>query len=404
MSRLHRHLITALAAGLQDIFVRGGQADKVIEHLLRSHPRWGARDRAFVAATLYDMVRWWRLLWHGLGEPMRPPEAGDGWRLLAVLRLWRGEELPAWPEWAELDGEAVRQRLADPQLPRAVAGSVPDWLDALAAEELGDEAWGRELAALNRPAPVWLRANRLKTDRDTLAAALQGHGIATRPSALAPDALCVEQRTNLFRLPEFRAGMFEVQDEASQLVAAALAPRPGERVIDACAGAGGKTLHLAALMQGKGQILALDVEEYKLRELRRRARRAGAGTIETRPISSTKIIKRLHNSADALLLDAPCSGTGVLRRNPDAKWKLQPDFLARLRTTQADILERYCRMLKPGGRLVYATCSLLPSENEAQIRRFLASHPQFSLRRQRSLTPAIDSTDGFYLAFLQRTD
>ena len=212
------------------------------------------------------------------------------------------------------------------------------------------------------------------------------------------------RKANIFQTSIFRKGWFEMQDYSSQLVAPLLAPLPGMRVVDACAGGGGKTLHLASLMENKGSIIALDTQAWKLDELRLRARRAGAANIETRPIESRKTIKRLYGSADRLLLDVPCSGIGILRRNPDAKWKLQPEQIEKLRATQQEILQAYAPITKPGGRMVYATCSILPSENQGQIEKFLQSDAgkHFKLLEERRILPQDDGFDGFYIALLSR--
>jgi 16S rRNA (cytosine967-C5)-methyltransferase len=189
------------------------------------------------------------------------------------------------------------------------------------------------------------------------------------------------------------------------MVAPFLGAEPGMRVIDACAGAGGKTLHLSAMMENKGQLLALDIYPGKLKELRKRAKRAGAHNIETRLITSSKVIKRLSDTADRVLIDAPCTGLGVLRRNPDAKWKLQSDFVEKVRDTQLDLLTRYSQMLRRGGKLVYATCSILPSENQQQVDAFLKSKAgrEFQLLKVSSLLPSREGFDGFYMALLERT-
>jgi 16S rRNA (cytosine967-C5)-methyltransferase len=218
-----------------------------------------------------------------------------------------------------------------------------------------------------------------------------------------PDALILEERQNIFTRQQFKDGLFEVQDAGSQLIAPFLQVKPGMRVIDACAGGGGKTLHLAALMQNKGRIIAMDIESWKLDELKKRARRAGASNnIETRLIDSSKVIKRLENSADRLLIDVPCSGLGVLRRNPDAKWKLSPEFIQEVKATQQSILNDYCDMLKTGGVMVYSTCSILPEENEDQVQMFLEHHKgQFELEAQRMILPS-EGFDGFFMARLKK--
>jgi 16S rRNA (cytosine967-C5)-methyltransferase len=227
--------------------------------------------------------------------------------------------------------------------------------------------------------------------------------LETTETSLSPDALVLKKRINVFQHPLFKEGYYEIQDAGSQCIAPFLQVEPGMRVIDACAGAGGKTMHLACLMENKGRLIALDVIEWKLGELRIRARRNGIGIIQTKVIDSTKVIKRLHGTADRLLLDSPCSGLGVLRRNPDAKWNLTPEFIENVKLTQAKILNDYTAMLRPGGKAVYATCSILPSENEQQVKSFLTRNTEFKWLDERKITPATDGFDGFYMALLEKT-
>jgi 16S rRNA (cytosine967-C5)-methyltransferase len=232
---------------------------------------------------------------------------------------------------------------------------------------------------------------------------LRQEGVETRTVG-DDDALVLIRRQIVFQTKAFKNGLFEMQDFSSQMVASLLAPQPGMRVVDACAGGGGKTLHLAALMQNRGNLIALDTFAWKLDELRTRARRAGATNIETRPIESRKTIKRLYGSADRLLLDVPCSGLGILRRNPDAKWKLMPESIDNLRVVQQDILQSYSPILKSGGRMVYATCSILPSENQEQVATFLASEAgqNFKLLEEKRILPQENGFDGFYIALLEK--
>ncbi len=286
------------------------------------------------------------------------------------------------------------------QLPPAVQDGCPDWLEQLGQAELGT-AWPAERAALATAAPRFIRVNPLKASREALQQALAQAGIQSRPVAGVAGALEITSDSALFQTNAFKQGWFEQQDAGSQLVAAALPVRPGSRVIDACAGAGGKTLALSGAMQGKGRLLAMDVEQWKLDNLQQRANRAGAGNIETRLISSSKTIKRLAGKADYLLLDVPCTGSGVLRRNPDAKWRA-PMRLAELQQLQQDILQRYSKMLTAGGELLYATCSIFPSENRRQIDAFLQSRPDFVLLSDRQISPAATGFDGFYFAHLRR--
>ena len=217
-----------------------------------------------------------------------------------------------------------------------------------------------------------------------------------------PDALVLVERKNVFLTQAFKKGLFEVQDASSQLVAPFLDVRPGQKVVDTCAGAGGKTLHLASLMENKGQIIAMDIHAHKLAELKKRAKRDGAHNIETRPIEGTKAIKKLKGKADRVLIDAPCSGLGVLKRNPDSKWKLNPEFIERIKKTQAEILDQYSSMVKSGGKLVYATCSILPSENELQVKAFLKNHSEFTLIKDKKVSPAASGFDGFYMALMEK--
>jgi len=250
-----------------------------------------------------------------------------------------------------------------------------------------------------------LRANRLKSTPQKVKQLLfKEAGIKTE--LIANDALVVTERKNLFKTQVYQDGLFEVQDYSSQQAAPALEVKPGMTVIDACAGAGGKSLHLAALMENKGTIIAMDTADWKLKELRKRARRNGVQNIETRPITGTKVIKRLHGRADRLLLDVPCSGIGVIRRNPDSKWKLSPEFIDRLKTTQLDILARYPKMVKPGGKMVYATCSVLPSENEHQLEQFLTTETgkDWRLISTKTFLPQRDGYDGFFVSSLERKE
>jgi len=249
-------------------------------------------------------------------------------------------------------------------------------------------------------APVFLRVNTLKTTLEECATALHAH--VAEP--LTDNVIQVHSPYGLFRTPEFHNGWFEQQDINSQRVSVALDVQPGMRVIDACAGAGGKTLHLAALMKNKGRIIALDVSEDKIRQLQRRAARTGADIIEPRLITSTKTIKRLAGSAHRVLIDAPCSGTGVLRRNPDIPWHLSSTMLGELLTTQADILRRNALSVKPGGLVVYATCSLLEQEGIGQVRSFIERNPTFSLVSSKEYETGENGGDGFYVAVLTRSD
>ncbi|MBL7849946.1 MAG: RsmB/NOP family class I SAM-dependent RNA methyltransferase [Cyclobacteriaceae bacterium] len=396
--KLYRNLSEAVVQNLHDIFEGNRYADKVIEKVLKQNPKWGARDRRFIAETTYDIVRWYRLFRELSGAQER-----DYWSLLATWCIWNTIELPPWKEFEGIQPREVEENYERVKSVRKIRESIPDWLDTLGEAEL-PAWWDKELHALNEQAKVVLRVNTLKISREGLQKLLlEEEGIETERLPEFPDALLLEERQNIFTRQAFKDGLFEVQDAASQRIAAYLDVKPGMRVIDACAGAGGKTLHLAALMQNKGRIIAMDTEGWKLDELKKRARRAGASDlIEARLIDSSKVIKRLEASADRLLLDVPCSGLGVLRRNPDAKWKLSLEFIEKVQVLQQEIFQQYSVMVKPGGMMVYATCSILPSENEKQVEKFLATHgDKFEMLSQDRCWPS-EGYDGFFMAKIRR--
>lgn len=398
--RLHRNLVFTVIDSLDSIFNEGVYADKAVEAALKKDPRWGARDRKFVAETIYEVVRWKRL-YNEVAETKDHYSRENLWKIFTVWAVLRGIELPDWKYFANAPVRRIKGRFDEVQSIRKIKESIPDWLDELGVAELG-ERWDKEIKALNIQAPVVLRANTLRGTRTNLEKSLNENEIETTIDINHKDALILKERKNVFRTDAFQSGLFEVQDASSQLVAEFLDVKPGMRVIDTCAGAGGKTLHLAALMENKGSIIAMDIYAGKLKELKRRAKRAGAHNITAKPIEGSKTIKKLHNSADRVLIDAPCSGLGVLKRNPDAKWKLQPKFIENIKRTQQEILQGYSKLVKKGGKLVYATCSVLPSENEKQVEIFLASNDEFKLIRDKTVSPADSGYDGFYMALLER--
>ena len=401
--RLHKNLCFATVDGLLLIFNEGHYADKVVQQLLKRDKRWGSRDRGFVAETTYDIVRWKRL-YAEIAEVKEPFNRDEIWRMFAVWATLKGITLPDWKYFENTPTRKIKGRFDELSKTRKIKESFPDWMDALAEKELGEKIWSKEATALNQQADVVLRVNTLKTTKEKLKEELFDLDIETEEVPKHVNALKLVERANVFTTDMFQKGHFEVQDGSSQLVAEYLDVKPGMRVVDTCAGAGGKTLHLASIMENKGQIIALDIYANKLKELKRRAKRAGAHNIEPRHIDSTKVIKKLYDQADRVLIDAPCSGLGVLRRNPDAKWKMQPEFIEKIKETQAEILNSYSRMVKSGGKLVYATCSILPSENQEQVAKFLASDngKEFSLVKDKKILSHQSGFDGFYMALLER--
>jgi 16S rRNA (cytosine967-C5)-methyltransferase len=306
-----------------------------------------------------------------MGEGVKPSNV---YKLILAYLLWSNTKFKKFEEFEGIKTADILNKLKKGTVPtKAFEYSIPDWLVETLEKELGSQ-WEREMDALNVQAPTILRANSLRTSTKGLIQELKEENVHCFAVQGFSHAVQLEEKKNVFLTSIFKEGFFEVQDAGSQMIGEYVDAQPGMRVIDACAGAGGKTLHLAAMMENKGQIIALDIHAWKLTELKRRAKRAGAHNIETRAITDNKVIKRLHEKADRLLIDAPCSGLGVLRRNPDSKWKIDQDFIDRIKKEQEQILQDYSKMVKKGGKLVYATCSILPSENENQIKLFLNIH------------------------------
>ncbi|MEB3800155.1 methyltransferase domain-containing protein [Flavobacterium columnare] len=401
--RLHRNLVYTTIDSLNAIFNEGEYADKVVARALKKDKRWGSADRKFVAETIYEIVRWKRL-YAEIADVKEPFNRENLWRMFAAWAVLRGYPIPDWTQLQGTPERKIKGRFDELSKKRVIKESIPDWMDALCVKELGENVWSKEIKAQNEQAKVILRVNTLKTTKEKLRAILMDLNIETEFLKDQPDALVLKERANVFLTEAFREGMFEVQDASSQLVAPLLDVQPGMRVVDTCAGAGGKTLHLASIMQNKGQLIALDLYESKLNQLKLRARRNGVHNIETRVIENSKTIKKLHGTADRVLIDAPCSGLGVLKRNPDSKWKLQPEFIDNIRKVQAEVLENYSKIVKPGGKLVYATCSILPSENQEQIQKFLTteSGQNFTLINDYKILAHQTGFDGFYMALLEK--
>ena len=399
--RLHKNLVLAVIKILDGVFNQDFYADKTIEKVLKLDKRWGSRDRAFIAETSYEIVRWKRLYLE-IADVKKPFQYKNLWRVFSVWAVLKGINLPNWTEFQETPKRRIKGKFDELSKIRKFRESVPDWIDKLACEEIGEKKWEKEISELNKMAELVIRTNTLKTNSSELQKILLDEEISTEIISGYPDALRLKKRVNLFKKESFQKGLYEVQDASSQLVAPFLKIEPGMKICDICAGAGGKTLHLSALSKNKGQILAMDIYKHKLIQLKKRAKRNSAFNIETKLIENNKSIKRLKGKIDRLLIDAPCSGLGVLKRNPDSKWKLQPDFLNKIKDTQLKILKQYSKLIKENGKIVYATCSILPSENEHQINNFLKSEEgqDFKLEEEKKISPLSSGFDGFYMARL----
>lgn len=392
-------------------------ADAVVSRYFREHRQLGHADRAFVAETVFAVLRRGRSI-----EARCAGQLSDRRRLLATLALVRGwsqRELAPVLKASEEAWLAATKAMPEADLPPAVRCDLPDWLYQRLEQQFGADETLALAHAINQSAPLDLRVNTLKADREAVLAKLAADGIAAQPGALSPLAVRLRDKPALARHPLFLEGAFEVQDEGSQLLGFLLDPKRGEMVVDFCAGAGGKTLLLGALMRNTGRLYAFDVSDKRLANLKPRLARSGLSNVHPGRIEHERDqkIKRLAGKADRVLVDAPCSGLGTLRRNPDLKWRQSETSVAELTLKQASILDAAATLVRPGGRLVYATCSLLTVENDAVVAAFLEKHPDFSLLPAAGLLgkqgiacedevlrllPHRHNTDGFFAAAMER--
>lgn len=400
MIKIFPNLLVSVYSVLREIFQQNQLADIALERSFKQNKKYGSRDRRFVAEAVYDIIRNYRL--YSFAAVREEGDFSDAALRKLVQTSFFHRKVDAQPLIDDADWVSrCISRLGDVNK-RKYIYSLPDWLDTYGLEQLG-EVWEEEMKNQHTPADVFLRVNTIKATREEAAKALLAEGIETdiyEGTEQPADLLKLKERGNVFRTEAFKKGMFEVQDGGSQLISLFVDPKPGERVIDACAGGGGKSLHLAALMKNKGKIISMDTVQWKLDELKKRARRNGVDIIETKLIESTKAIKRLAGSADKVLLDVPCSGSGVFRRNPDAKWKLSLERIAELIELQQKILHDYAGMVKPGATLVYSTCSVFPEENERQIEKFLKGEGGFKKVEEKHVKTGSSGFDGFYMAKL----
>lgn len=407
-------------------------ADALVSGYFRSHRYIGSKDRGAVSNLVYGCLRhharmnWWLeklghapsvrgrfLIYQRLIEKMSGSDilaSFDGSKY-APARLSESEQ--------KLLNQLKGRTLVHPDMPVSVTGECPDWAAEGLAKRFG-KTMGKELEALLTSAPLDVRINPLKITRERALGELRQMDLDVEATRFSPWGLRIHNRPALGQIALLKNGSIEIQDEGSQLVALLVDAKAGERVVDFCAGAGGKTLAISAMMENKGRIIACDVLAKRLERSGERFRRAGLHNIETHPLKSERDpwVKRHKGSFDRVLVDAPCSGTGTWRRNPDARWKNLGPGIEALVPLQASILDSACRLVKTGGRLIYATCSLLPEENEEQIQRFLDNHPDFKLVPVQdcrpdlkslpdtgpylSLSPAVHNTDGFFAAVMEK--
>lgn len=420
--------IAAVIELLQEVMDTPRPADTLASFYFRNRRFIGSKDRQAISQRFYKVMREFiRLSWWVRRTGIEPDArsiviAGlvlDGEHSLSSLeQVFSGDRFsPERLSRAERKlAESVNgARLVTEEMDDKTRTECPDWAYDGLKSALGDR-FETELEAMLTPAPLDIRVNSLMASRDDVLKQLIDEGFDAEAGKISPWSIRLFNRPPISQHALYQSGTVEIQDEGSQMVALVADPKPGEQVVDFCAGAGGKTLAMGAMMKNKGRIIAMDVLGGRLDRARERFRRAGLHNIETRPLTSErdKYVKRHAGAFDVVLVDAPCSGTGTWRRDPDKRWRQLGPGLSSLLPLQANILESAYRMVKPGGRLVYATCSLLPEENDLQVRDFVARHPEFKIKPVAEginmpgaadflhMSPAVHDTDGFFAAVLVR--
>jgi 16S rRNA (cytosine967-C5)-methyltransferase len=400
MQKVYRPLCEGVIQNLIEIFNHQKTANYVVDKSLKNNKKWGSKDRKFVANATYEIVRNWRYIKFCASiDERKIKQSAQYWQILGAWLVMSENDLPEWEEFSTIDVPSILT-LKEKEVEFKVKYSITDWLNDYGTAQVGDN-WQSEMVEMSNEADVYLRVNTSKISVEDCAFRLNEEGIEVEMVEGAEQALKLVERKRLDNTGVFKKGMIEVQDAGSQLIASLLRPRSGEKVIDACAGAGGKTLNLADWMRNKGEIVAMDVDEKKLSELTARAKRNKFDIIKTE-IVKNETLSKYGSWADKLLLDVPCSGSGTFRRNVDAKWKLKGDFMENITELQATILQDYTKMLKSGGLLVYATCSIFRSENQEQVQKFLTVNSNFKLVKDMQILPSVQGWDGFYMALLKK--
>ncbi len=398
--KLHRNIALGIVSGLEKTLVEKHQAAEVIKRLFKSNLRWGSRDRRTIAQAFYDIIRQKRLFHALCGSES---EDLNLWYLLGCWIVLNDFQLPEWIEFNKINVQEIRSKALVLVQDRRYKYSIPDWLDQMGVKAFGEKTWEKEIASLNIPANLIVRVNTQVTTVKKLKYLLEKkYNIITHLVPDYPHALVFEKKQSLQSIKEYRKGWFEVQDANSQKISPWLEAESGKYYIDACAGAGGKSLHLANLTKDSAKIVALDINPAKLNELRKRCYRNKIQSVRTVDVKDNKILQTLGPDIDGVLIDAPCSGLGVLKRNPDAKWNMSPEQLTEILKTQEKILQTYAPLVKKGGKLVYATCSILPEENKLQVEKFLNSKlgSKFELEKEHTYFSHLTGYDGFYCARL----
>jgi 16S rRNA (cytosine967-C5)-methyltransferase len=399
--KLHQNLALGIISCLEMILKDKKALKSSLKKLLKKNRNWGSRDRRFIGEAVLEIIRWKRKF-SEMGK-LDPKLDRYYWNLLGVWILYKDIPLPDWENFSEINKKSINFKLNPKSKSRAIKQSIPDWLDDLGIKSFGKTLWEKEIESLNETAPLVLRTNIFRTTTEKLQNILKKkYAIESKKIPEYPYALFLNKHRKLDHLELFKKGWFEIQDANSQRVSVFAAPKPGMTVIDACAGAGGKTLHMANIMQNKGSIIALDPNNKKLEQLKIRIKRNGIRMVTIHNSKNENYEKKYKTNADLVLIDAPCSGLGVLRRNPAAKWQMNPTNIQKLIYIQQEILQKQSIYVKRGGILVYSTCSIFPDENENQIKNFLTTGlgKSFYLEKEETFLTHQSKGDGFYMARL----
>lgn len=399
--KIHRNIALGVILGLQRILDQHQPARVIVPQLFKMHRQWGSRDRKTAGRILFDILRW-KVLYAHCAQTTQE-NRNYYWELIGVWCVLNEIELPPWEELETLSSTQILSHYNNPKLNSALRQSFPQWLNKLGINAYGAQRWNKEMKALNQPNIRSIRVNRLKSTPKKLKQVLwDQHQIETFLMEDYPDGLFFNHHEQLNRLPLFEKGFFEIQDGNSQKVGSFCEVEPGQRILDACAGSGGKSLHLATLMKNKGIVLASDTRQNALDQVHKRSQRNGLQNIQT--CLANAIPKNWVNNTNVVLLDAPCSGTGVIQSTPEIKWLLTPEKLENLLQVQAKLLQNKAQYVKPNGKLVYVTCSILMEENQKQIDAFLASSTgeKFQLEKQNLHLTQETGFNGFFMACLKK--
>ena len=402
--KLYRNLANGIVEGVQEVLGNRRALRPTLKNILIKNRKWGSNDRKLVGKGIIEIIRWKRKF-DVIGK-LNVKSKNYYKNLLVVWSIYNDIEFEECLTFSELKKDNICNNISITNSKRAIKNSIPDWLDSLGMKTYGKVIWEKEIQALNKPAKLFLRTNTLKTNVKKLQAYLkENHKVNTNKVSNIPNALVVEENKILTHLDIYKKGWFEIQDLNSQKISIFTNPKPNMLIIDTCAGSGGKTLHLATIMRNKGRIIATDSSDRKRKQLENRLKRNGISIVEYLNSDNKSLLKKYYNSANIVIIDAPCSGLGVLKRNPAAKWHMNPSRIRQLVGIQKQILQEYATLVKSGGNLIYATCTIFPNENQNQIKNFLKSKIglEFNLEKQEVLLSQNTNGDGFYMAKLLKS-